>query len=216
MNIILVAILVWLAYKYLDLKTSLSPVEKRNSNFVNAVSAIVDQVEGYNRPHAKEVAEIALKIAKKTSLSSKQIDSLEKAAKLHDIGMLLVMNDFMKSRQKLKGDNVFLLKNHTLLAEHYLRQEVSVNDEVPAIIRWHHERWDGFGYPDSLRGEQIPLPSRILALADAVSSMKNQRNYRKKAYKSTKEIIDELKRQSSLQFDPNLVKITVSLLEKEE
>lgn len=185
---------------------------------INAISSIVDRVEGYNKNHAKVVAELAIKIAQETSLakSSEQLLSLEMAAKLHDIGMLMAMNDQIKGRQSLNTDDIFLMKNHTLLAEHYLKQELDLTDEIPSIIRWHHERWDGFGYPDNLSGLQIPLQSRILAIADSVSAMRCQRNYRKKSYKTNEEIINELKQQSGLQFDPNLVSITISLLEKEE
>ncbi len=214
-NIILAVLLIWLACKYFDLKQSLSPNEKRYASLINAVSSITDRVEGYNTYHSKEVASLAVKIAKNSKLSYDQIKSLEIAAKLHDIGMLLVVDDVIKSRHKLKGEESFFMKNHPLLAEHFIKQEVSIIDEVPTIIRWHHERWDGFGYPDSLRGEQIPIASRILAIADSVSAMKNQRNYRKRNYKSTQEIIAELKLQSGLQFDPNIVKKTVAILEED-
>lgn len=206
--------LIWLACKYFDLKQSLSPSEDRYEKIINSISSIIDVVEGYKKAHSKEVADIAIKIAEKTSMSAKQKKSLEIAAKLHDVGMLMVMNDVIKSRHKLKGEDFFLMKNHPLLAEHYLKQEVHISDEVPSIIRWHHERWDGFGYPDSLRGEQIPLASRILSIADAVSSMRSQRNYRKKSYKSDQDIIIELKQQAGLQFDPILIKIAVAILEE--
>lgn len=206
--------LVWLACKYFDLKKSLNPSEKRYSNLLNAISSIVDKVEGYDKQHAKEVAELAILIAKKTSMSSEQLVSLEIAAKLHDVGMLIVTDDSIKSRRKLNNDDSFLMKNHTLIAEHYLKQEISIIDEIPSIIRWHHERWDGFGYPDNLSGKQIPLASRILAISDAISSMRSIRSYRKRSYKSDKEIVEELKRQSGLQFDPFLVKITLSILEE--
>ena len=214
MNIILAALLIWIACKYFDLKKSLKPTENRYSELVDALASIVDRVEGYDKAHAKEVAELAVKIAGRTSKTPEQISSLETAAKLHDVGMLMISNDIIKSRRKLSDDNAFIMKNHPLLAEHYLKQEVSVNDDIPTIIRWHHERWDGFGYPDSLSGEQIPVLSRILSIADSISSMRSTRSYRKRSYKSDKEIIDELKRQSGLQFDPALVKIAVSILEE--
>ena len=214
LNIILAALLIWLACKYFDLKKSLKPTENRYSELVDALASIVDRVEGYDKAHAKEVAELAVKIAGRTSKTPEQMSSLETAAKLHDVGMLMISNDIIKSRRKLSDDNAFIMKNHPLLAEHYLKQEVSVNDDIPTIIRWHHERWDGFGYPDSLRGEQIPVLSRILSIADSISSMRSTRSYRKRSYKSDKEIIDELKRQSGLQFDPALVKIAVSILEE--
>ena len=214
LNIILAALLIWLTCKYFDLKKTLKPTEKRYSELVDALASIVDRVEGYDNAHAKEVAELAVKIAGRTSITSEQISSLETAAKLHDVGMLMISNDIIKSRRKLSDDNAFIMKNHPLLAEHYLKQEVSINDNIPTIIRWHHERWDGFGYPDSLRGEQIPVLARILSIADSISAMRSSRSYRKRSYKSDKEIIDELKRQSGLQFDPALVKIAVSILEE--
>jgi HD-GYP domain-containing protein (c-di-GMP phosphodiesterase class II) len=216
LNIILAALLIWLTCKYFDLKKTLKPTEKRYSELVNALASIVDRVEGYDKAHAKEVAELAVKIAKRISKTPEQISSLETAAKLHDVGMLMISSDIIKSRRKLSEDNDFIMKNHTLLAEHYLKQEVSVNDDIPTIIRWHHERWDGFGYPDSLRGEQIPVLSRILSIADSISSMRSTRSYGKRSYKSDKEIIDELKRQSGLQFDPALVKIAISILEEND
>ena len=216
---LLVVILLWLAIKYYRLEKNLIRAVKRSYDLNNAFASIVDRVEGYNnnKNHAKEVTELALKIAQKTSMASsnEQLLSLEMAAKFHDIGMLMVMNDAMKCGQDLKGDHAFSMKNHPLLAEHFLKQELGFDDDIPSIIRWHHERWDGFGYPDNLRGIQIPLPSRILAIADAVSAMRSQRNYRKTNYKNN-EIINELKRQSGLQFDPYLINITVALLEKEE
>ena len=216
LNLILATAIVWLACKYFDLKKQLNPTEKRFFDLTNSVASIIDRVEGYNKAHSKEVAELAVKIAEKTSMSPEQINSLETAAKLHDIGMLMVTNDLMKSRNKLKKDDQNMMKNHTLLAEHYIKQEVQVTENIPTIIRWHHERWDGFGYPDSLRGKQIPLPARILAIADSVSAMKSQRNYRKKSYKTVQEIITELKKQSGLQFDPELVKIAIPIIESEE
>ncbi len=215
-NLILAGALIWLACKYFDLKKSLNPTEKRYSDLVDALASVVDRVEGYDKSHAKEVASLAVQIAQKTTMSPEQLLSLETAAKLHDVGMLMVVNDNIRSRRKLSDDDSFSMKNHPLLAEHYLKQEVAVTDDIPTIIRWHHERWDGFGYPDSLSGEQIPLPARILAIADAVSSMRNSRSYRKRSYKSDKEIADELKRQSGLQFDPYLVKITISILEENQ
>ena len=215
LNLILAGTLIWLACKYLDLKKSLNPKEKRFSQLVDALSDLSDRVEDYEGSHSKEISDFAIQIAQKTSMNEEQQESLAIAAKLHDIGMLLVTNEVIKSRRKLNDDDAFIMKNHPLLAEHYLKQHVDVRDDIPSIIRWHHERWDGFGYPDSLRGEQIPLPSRILSIADAVSSMKSVRHYRKKHYKTNKEIIAELQRQSGLQFDPSLVKITISLLTAE-
>jgi HD-GYP domain-containing protein (c-di-GMP phosphodiesterase class II) len=82
---------------------------------------------------------------------------------------------------------------------------------VPTLIRWHHERWDGLGYPDNLKGEEIPLAARIIALADAVSAMKAKRDYRKRQYSRDEDVVAEVKRLSGMQFDPQLVKTWIAI-----
>ena len=214
--LVLAGSLVWITCRYIDLKKSLNPKEKRFLNIIKALSSIVDSVEDYSTPHSDEISDLALKIAERTSMSDSQKQSLSLASRLHDIGMLMVTIDLIKSQRGLNEDDAFIMKSHPLLAEHYLKQFVEVTEDIPSIIRWHHERWDGFGYPDNLQGRSIPLSSRILAIADAVSAMKAERGYRGKSYSSEQEIINELKRQSGLQFDPYLVKITVSILEEKQ
>lgn len=215
-NILVAGYLIWIICKYLDLKKSLKPREKRYLNLIEAVSSITDCVEEYSSNHSEEVSMLALKIADKTSMTKNQKISLSMAAKLHDIGMLIATSDVIKSRRKINDNDASAMHNHPLLAEHYLKKHTDVTEDISSIIRWHHERWDGFGYPDNLVGTQIPLAARILTIADAISSMKAERPYRRKAYKSNQEIILELKRESGLQFDPSLVKIAVSLLEEEK
>ena len=192
LNLIFAGLLIWLACKYLDLKKKLHPANDRYYGLVNAISSIVDKYEGYDTAHAAEVRDIALKIARKTPMNQQQLNSLETAALLHDVGMLLVSGDLLKSRRKFDENEEYLIRTHTLLAEFYLKAEVAVTDDIPSIIRWHHERWDGFGYPDGLKGTQIPLASRIIAIADSVSAMKHNRSYRKKHYSGIADIKLEL------------------------
>lgn len=215
LNVIFACLLIWLACKYFDLKNSLNPSEKRYYNLINAISEIVDKVELYDTQHAREVKDIALSIARKTPMSTKQLETLETAALLHDIGMLMVGSDSLKSGESLSEDESYLMRTHPLLAEFYLKKEMTVSDDIPSTIRWHHERWDGFGYPDGLRGNQIPLPARILALADSISSMKHDRISRDKKYETIEDILDELKKQAGLQFDPSLVKIYIQIAHSE-
>jgi HD-GYP domain-containing protein (c-di-GMP phosphodiesterase class II) len=152
------------------------------------------------------MADMAEKIAREKGMSEDEIISLRYAAILHDIGEILLPRNLLKTSEKLDEENLFLLRTHPLLGELQLRNKDFPYDEVPTLVRWHHERFDGTGYPDSLKGEEIPLSCRILALVDAVSAMKEERPYRKKAMKMN-EIVKELDLKSGIQFDPELVEI---------
>ena len=211
-NIILAALLIWLTCKYFDLKKNLKPTEKRYSELVDAIASIVDRVEGYDKAHAKEVAELAVKIAEKASKTPEQISSLETAAKLHDVGMLMISTDIIKSRRKLSEDDTFIMKNHPLLAEHYLKQEVSVNDDIPTIIRWHHERWDGLGYPEGLKGDEIPLPARIMAAADVLDALISFRFYKKAM--TIDEAMQVFIENEGAQFEPCIAEAVVKCRDK--
>jgi HD-GYP domain-containing protein (c-di-GMP phosphodiesterase class II) len=210
-NAVLIIAFTWLAFRYLDLKERNAPVEQRYSQFISGIASIIDRAEGYDKNHAAEVAEIAEEIALAAGVSEEQLQALKAAAMLHDAGELLLPREIFRNSTKLNDEQIFLMRTHPLLGELHLKNNMTAPDEVPAIIRWHHERWDGLGYPDNLKGEEIPLPARILALADAVSAMRNARAYRQKKYEDGLEINQEIRRQAGLQFDPELVNIWLKI-----
>jgi hypothetical protein len=125
---------------------------------------------------------------------------------LKRLGQLMLPRELFKSSKKLDEDQIFLLRTHPLLGEIELRNAELPFDAVPVMIRWHHEKWDGSGYPDGLKGTEIPLISRIITLADTISAMSSSRPYRNKVFKND-EILRELDCQAALQFDPELVEI---------
>lgn len=127
---------------------------------------------------------------------------LEMASLLHDIGKLGVPKNILNHKGPLSPDDWIVIKRHTVLGA----EIVSKNDNLKAIaapIRHHHERWDGGGYPDGLKGETIPLISRILALADAFDAMVSPRIYRQAL--GLPDIVREIKHNSGKQFDPEVV-----------
>ncbi|MGM0598783.1 MAG: HD-GYP domain-containing protein [Candidatus Rifleibacteriota bacterium] len=179
------------------------------------MSSILDKIEAYDHAHAGEMAQIAEELAEKLGLSPETIIGITYAALLHDVGEALLPREIFKTSEKLDDEQIFLLRTHPLIGELQLKNENFPLDEVPALIRWHHEKYDGTGYPDGLAGEEIPHGSRILALADAVSAMKASRPYRKHSL-SNKEIGQELERLSGLHFDPELVEIWKTIYLKPE
>jgi len=212
-NAVLIICLTWLAFRYLDLKERTEPVEKSYSQFIAGIASIVDLVEGYDRSHAAEVAAIAEKIARSSGLAEEQLHTLKAAAMLHDIGELLLPREIFRSQMPLNDEQLLLMRTHPLLGELHLKNNMDTPNEVPAVIRWHHERWDGLGYPDNLKGDEIPVLARILTLSDAISAMQSGRAYRGKKYALKSDIDREISRQAGLQFDPELVKAWLQISE---
>ncbi len=215
-NAVLIICLTWLAFRYLDLKERTEPVERSYSQFIAGIASIVDLVEGYDRSHAAEVAAIAEKIARSSGLAEEQLHTLKAAAMLHDIGELLLPREIFRSQVPLNDEQLFLMRTHPLLGELHLKNNMDTPNEVPAVIRWHHERWDGLGYPDNLKGDEIPVLARILTLSDAISAMQNDRAYRGKKYALKSDIDREISRQAGLQFDPELVRVWLQISETQK
>ena len=202
-NLILIIFATFLTYKYFDLKEKLLLPDERYIAYLKSFSRFVDRLEGYEKVHAAEVADLAETIAVEMKLSADNINSLKIAAYLHDIGSLMLPKILLNSSKPLDKEQLFLVQTHPIVGEMQLRENAAQLDEVPSIIRWHHERWDGFGYPDNLCGEEIPISARILSFADAVVAMRNERPYRKAL--PEKKIKLEVDFQSGSQFDPSVV-----------
>jgi len=196
---------------YFDLREKVTPAQDRYLQLIDGVASIIDCLEGYDKPHSQEIARLADQIGTASGLNAEQLQSLRAAAMLHDIGELLLPRNLLKSEKKIAGDDLELLRTHTLLGELHLRTQIAGLDEVPSLIRWHHERWDGLGYPDNLKGEEIPVAARIISMADSISAMNAKRAYRSRQFAKSEDIVAEVKRLSGLQFDPQLVKIWLEI-----
>lgn len=209
-NIILILLVTFFAYRYFELYERSNPDSGRDSLLLQGVASIVDKVEGYDEGHAENIARYSLQIASHLGLSEDRCRALYTAAMLHDVGEALLPREIFRSEACLTESQNDLIRTHPVLGELHLKSRFSGSDEVPSVIRWHHERWDGLGYPDNLKGDEIPLEARIIHLADAVSAMSAPRCYRK-SIKSKREIASELLSLSGLQFDPQLVNIWLKI-----
>lgn len=180
--------------------------------FLGLVNAI-DNKDNYTFTHSLDVSKYAKKIGEKLGLSKEDLEILEIAGKLHDIGKIGIPSEILKKPGPLTEEEWKIIKEHPRLGYLILNQLPKMEKLLQAVL-YHHERYDGKGYPQSLQGKDIPLLARILAVVDAYSAMKSDRPYRKAL--SKKEIIKEIKKNAGRQFDPEIAEIFVDLLEKGE
>lgn len=196
--------LIWvLAQENAELKKQNKKIIKES---LNAIIKTLEAKDRYTHGHSHRVAHYALLIAKKLSFTEEQLIEIELAALLHDIGKISTPDNILNKPGKLTPEEFEVIKEHPVQSYEIL-SEVTHLKQIALWVRAHQERIDGFGYPDGLRGENIPLPARIITVADAFDAMTSDRPYR--AALSIQYAYDELKRCSGTQFDSRIVDIFI-------
>jgi len=187
-----------------------------HESYLSIIRALVSALElkdSHTRGHSEAVTKYTAALAKKLKLSPQEIESIEVAAVLHDIGKIGVQESILNKSEKLDDEEWKEIKRHPEFSYKILK-EVNFPWDVKPIIYAHHERYDGKGYPAGLKGEKIPLGAKILAVADTFAAMTSDRAYRKGLSKEM--AIEELKRVAGTQLDPELVKVFVEMLMSKE
>ncbi len=175
------------------------------ASFLNAIRALAYALEvkdKYTSGHSQRVADVSAAIAKELHLSEESIDKIVLAGLVHDIGKIGVRESVLNKPERLTNEEFQHIQNHPVIGEHIL-SPIAGDEEILKHIRNHHARFDGTGYPDRLKGYQIPMGARILAVADAYEAMTSERPYRKAM--SDEAACAELKRCKETQFDPEVV-----------
>ena len=184
---------------------------KRNS--LSAVYALVSAVEAkepYIYDHSRKVNTYAVALAEAIGLSPDHVANVSTAALLHDIGKIGIPDKVLNKKGRLNEEDWKAVKSHPELGATIIRNIPHLAPCVN-IVLYHHERWDGSGYPAGLKGEQIPIEARILAVADSFEAMTSRRPYRPAL--PLEQIIKELRKGAGLQFDPKLVEIFIGIIE---
>lgn len=179
------------------------------SGTVKAIIEALDAKDSFTLGRSRRVTYYALKIVEKLSLKPSEVSRIELAGLLHDIGMIGVAEEILNKTQKLTDDEYEKIKLHV----HYsvkILEDIKQLYEITEIIKYHHEYYNGCGYPYGLKGEEIPLGSRIIAIADAYDSMVSNRAYRSSL--SPEEALKIIEKGAGNQFDPNLVQIFLNVL----
>ncbi len=173
----------------------------------------IDNKDNYTFTHSQDVAKYAVKLGEKLGLSKEDLEVLALAGKLHDIGKIGIPTNILKKPGSLTEEEWKIIKEHPRLGYLILNQLPKM-EKLLQVVLYHHERYDGRGYPQNLQGKDIPILARILSIADAYSAMKSDRPYRKAL--SKEEIIKEIKNNMGRQFDPEIAQKFLDLLEKGE
>lgn len=183
-------------------------------SYLNTVKTMVRAIEAkdpYMKGHSEHVAELTLAMAKEMGIREKELQKLEYVTLLHDAGKIGVSEEVLNKPGPLSGDEYKEVQKHSALSAEIISKINFLSNESE-IVRHHHERYDGTGYPDGLAGEAIPLASRILAIADAYDAMITDRPFR--PAKTHTEAIKEIEDLAGRQFDPSLVGQLKSVLKR--
>jgi putative nucleotidyltransferase with HDIG domain len=178
-------------------------LRERSTAAMESLSATVDARDSYTAGHSRRVQQLALAMGRELGLSQAELDLLGHAALFHDIGKLAIPDAILLKPTTLTEDEWVLMQRHSDEGARIIDRLGFLQDAVPAI-RHHHECWDGTGYPDGLKGEEIPLGARIIHVADALDSMLTTRIYR--AARPAHEALEELSRHAGSQFCPRCVR----------
>ena len=180
---------------------------------VESFLKVIDSKDDYTEGHCERVAEYAGILCRKANLKHNQIEKIVNMAKIHDIGKISVPDEILKSSGTLTDKEYAEMKNHSQYGYEVL-EDLDIFKEDLNIIKHHHEKYDGSGYPDGLSGKEIPVGSRILAICDAYDVMSTGRVYKPALTK--KEIIAEFEKCSGKHFDPEYTKMMIELIKEEQ
>lgn len=189
--------------------------DKLENAYLESIQTLRYSVEAkdpYTRGHSDRVSEYSVLIGEKLGLSEDELKILKIGGLFHDIGKIGVPDSILKKDSKLTDDEYSEIKNHPSIGAHILAPASIFKDIIP-IVKHHHEKYDGNGYPSKLKGEDIPYFARIAAVADTFDAMTSKRTYRNEL--PLEVVKEEFIKYKGIQFDPNLVEVFLDILENE-
>lgn len=207
---LLVLPVVYLIFRSLGVYVQRLETEKRHAEeiaalhmrTIEALAYAIDTKDDTTHDHLRRVQTYAVEIGKRLGLDAQQLEALRVASLLHDVGKLAVPDAILKKPSRLTPEEFDKIKTHTIVGAE-IAERIEFPYPVAPIIRAHHEKWNGTGYPDGLKGEQIPLGARILAAVDCLDALTTHRHYRPAM--SLEEAIAYLRSEAGKSFDPKVV-----------
>lgn len=179
---------------------------------INFFEDEVDKKDHYTKCHCNRVSEYCVLIGKKLGLPQEDLDKLRIGGLFHDIGKIGISDNILKKESKLTNEEYDEIQTHTSLGVDILTRNKVFKEIIP-IVEYHHEKYDGNGYPFKLKGDEIPLAARITAVADTFDAMTSKRSYRDPI--PLTDVVEEFKKCSGTQFDPNIVNTFLDIINNE-
>lgn len=195
-----------------ELNNKNDELEKAYLDTIAVLRQTVEAKDPYTRGHSDRVSAYSVLIGEKMGLSEKDIHTLKIGGLFHDIGKIGVPDSILLKESRLTDDEYSQIKNHPSIGSHILGDVPMFQDIIPIVLH-HHERFDGKGYPSQLKGYDIPLFARIAAVADTFDAMTSKRSYRDSLPLDT--VVAEIKRVSGTQFDPDIAKVFLDIIEND-
>jgi HD-GYP domain-containing protein (c-di-GMP phosphodiesterase class II) len=186
--------------------------EKLNDYYDGVLMAFtmaLDSKDKYSPGHSKRVGQLSMELARKMNMSPRQVENIRLASILKDIGNLSVDTNIFEKKEALSADEIIKIQKHPEISAKILKNIQQLNDVIPIILQ-HHERYDGLGYPNGLKGAAILREAKILAIADAYDAMVTPREHRPAI--PVEEAVDELRANKGKQFDPDITEAFVEIL----
>ncbi len=178
---------------------------------IMTIANTIDAKDEYTRGHSRRVAEYSVAVAQELGLDEEKVEDIRFIGMLHDIGKIGVPDSVLNKPGKLSNEEYQLMKDHTVIGGEILKDITMITD-LDVGAKYHHERYDGKGYPEGLKGEEIPLIARIIGVADAYDAMTSNRIYRR--HLPEEKVLAELKKGLGTQFDPQACEAMIRLVEE--
>ncbi len=178
---------------------------------VGALLAALDARDGYTGEHSKGVVDLSVRVARRLGLSEEEVSDVKQAALLHDVGKIGIPDSILNKPGPLDEGEWEQMRQHPAIGERIVRSTEGLARLAP-VIRAEHERWDGKGYPDGLKGEEIPLASRIVFACDTFHAMTSDRPYRKSI--GLRAALEELKRNANAQVCPRIIEALLNVIDR--
>ncbi|MBI4302629.1 MAG: PAS domain S-box protein, partial [Chloroflexi bacterium] len=185
-----------------ELKQTLENLQRVMNGITNAMGVIVEARDPYTAGHQRRVTQLAYALAQEIGLPPKQLEAIQVAGILHDIGKICVPAEILSKPGKISEPEFALIKNHPQMGYDILKG-IEFPGPVAQAVKQHHERLDGSGYPDGLRGEEIILEARILGVSDVVEAMSSHRPYRPAL--GVANALEEISQKRAILYDPGVV-----------
>jgi response regulator RpfG family c-di-GMP phosphodiesterase len=190
-----------------ELTAAYTKLESLNIQFVNALANTIEAKDKLTHGHCSRMMELCKRLGALSDLPKEELDVLLYASTLHDLGKISVKESILNKNGPLTEEERKEMMKHPEIGENILKR-ISFLEPIAGVVGKHHENFDGSGYPNGLKGEEIPITARIISVADTFDAMNNTRPYRKKL--AIDEVLGELKRIAGTQLDPDLVELFIN------